>query len=106
MSVAKVVTASGDLVIPEQSIIYGIHINIEIDPTGSGMSSVGNVTLFNAATQAAGTATNTVINCPFFSGEPKLFSYIFPAGIRCLKGGSITIQAGGADAVNVTIDYS
>lgn len=106
MSVAKVVTASGDLVIPKQSIIYGITINAVVDPTGTGMTSVGNVKFFNAATQATGTATNTIVDCSFFSAEPNNFQYLFPAGVRCLNGGSVTIVLGGADSVSITIDYS
>jgi len=109
MSVAKVVTASGDLVIPAQSIIYGITINAAVDPTGAGMTALGNVTFFNAATQATGTPANTIVLCNFFADPQagsKNFQYLFPAGVRCLNGGSVTIVLSGADSVNITIDYS
>jgi hypothetical protein len=111
MSVAKVVTASGDLVIPKQSIIYGIHLSAHYLLTGTPPSDPCIVDFFNAATQATGTATNKVAqlvaHAPVGGGTAQTGtqSILFPAGVRCLNGGSITITAND-HLVSVTIDYS
>ena len=105
MSVAKVVTASGDLVIPEQSIIYGIHLSVHHLAAGTPPSDPCIVDVFNAATQAAGSATNKVAQLVAFAQQVDRQSILFPAGVRCLNGGSVTITANG-NLVSVTIDYS
>tara|TARA_R110002012_G_scaffold87192_2_gene215828 strand:+ start:3411 stop:3731 length:321 start_codon:yes stop_codon:yes gene_type:complete len=106
MSVAKVVTASGDLVIPAQSIIYGIHLTTHHLAAGAPPSDPCIVDLFNAATQAAGSATNKVVQLVAMAGQQvDRQSILFPAGVRCLNGGSITITANGNNP-SVTIDYS
>ena len=106
MSVAKVVTASGDLVIPKQSIIYGIHLTVHSLAAGTPPTDPCIVDVFNAATQAAGTATNKVAQLAVMANPQHANqSILFPAGVRCLNGGSVTITANG-NLVSVTIDYS
>tara|TARA_Y100001938_G_C7981178_1_gene374470 strand:- start:314 stop:634 length:321 start_codon:yes stop_codon:yes gene_type:complete len=106
MSVAKVVTASGDLVIPKQSIIYGIHLTVHHLAAGAPPSDPCIVDVFNAATQAAGSATNKVAQLVAMASQQAAHqSILFPAGVRCLNGGSVTITANG-NVVSVTIDYS
>jgi hypothetical protein len=110
MSVMKVVTASGDLVIPVQAIIYGISISTTVDTTGAGMSGLGTVNVFNAATQSDGTVSNAIVQYAFFldpnQNPADNFQYVFPAGVKCLNGGSVTITLAGAATCSVHIDYS